>query len=82
MHFGLSFYRAPFPVLVLSFLVLPLTILAQAIDLKLSSLFTDHMVLQREQSVPVWGTASSGAEITVGFAGRPAVPFRSDMPSK
>ena len=30
-----------------------------------SSLFTDHMVLQRNASVPVWGTADAGEKITV-----------------
>ncbi len=41
---------------------------ACAEGLKLGSLFTDHMVLQREQPVPVWGTSMSGAQITVEFA--------------
>ncbi|WP_221032402.1 sialate O-acetylesterase [Actomonas aquatica] len=31
-------------------------------------LFTDHMVLQRDQPAPVWGTADPGATITVTFA--------------
>lgn len=35
----------------------------------LSPLFSDHMVLQREQPVPVWGWASPGEEVIVGFAG-------------
>jgi len=38
--------------------------------IKLSNLFSDHMVLQREMQVPVWGTASSGKKITVTFAGQ------------
>ena len=37
---------------------------------KLASPFTDHMVLQRELTVPVWGTADAGAKITVTFAGQ------------
>jgi sialate O-acetylesterase len=37
---------------------------------KLASPFTDHMVLQREMPVPVWGTATPGERITVQFAGQ------------
>lgn len=37
---------------------------------RLSALFCDHMVLQRNQEVPVWGVARSGDEITVDFAGQ------------
>ena len=39
-------------------------------DVKLASPFTDHMVLQRELPVPVWGWADPGEKITVGFAGQ------------
>lgn len=34
----------------------------------LSSLFSDHMVLQREATVPIWGQASPGEEVVVTFA--------------
>ena len=30
-------------------------------------MFSDGMVLQREQSVPVWGTADADESITVSF---------------
>lgn len=43
---------------------------AQAESLRLASLFTDHMVLQRDQPVPVWGWAKPGQQITVEFAGQ------------
>jgi len=33
-------------------------------------IFCDHMVLQRELPVPVWGTANAGDEIVVTFAGQ------------
>lgn len=39
-------------------------------DVKLASPFTDHMVLQREMSVPVWGWADAGEQVTVSFAGQ------------
>jgi sialate O-acetylesterase len=32
--------------------------------------FMSHMVLQREMKVPVWGTAASGEQVTVAFAGQ------------
>jgi sialate O-acetylesterase len=36
--------------------------------LELPSIFSDHMILQREQPVPVWGTAEPGVTVTVEFA--------------
>lgn len=35
-----------------------------------ASHFSDHMVLQREMNVPVWGTATANSEVTVTFAGQ------------
>lgn len=37
---------------------------------KLPSIFTDHMVLQRDKEVPVWGKADPGEEVIVEFAGQ------------
>jgi hypothetical protein len=34
-------------------------------DVKLPTLFSDHMVLQQENADPVWGTASPNEEVTV-----------------
>jgi sialate O-acetylesterase len=39
-------------------------------ELKLARVFSDGMVLQRNQKVPVWGWADPGAEVTVSFAGK------------
>lgn len=39
-------------------------------EIKLSKIFTPHMVLQRGISVPVWGTASPGEKVSVSFAGQ------------
>lgn len=36
-------------------------------DIRLHDLFTDHMVLQQGTTVPLWGTASEGENITVQF---------------
>lgn len=38
-------------------------------QLQLAPLFTDQAVLQRDQPVPVWGRAASGAVVRVEFAG-------------
>ena len=39
-------------------------------SLQLAGVFSDHMVLQRDKPVPVWGWADAGAKVTVTFAGR------------
>ena len=36
-------------------------------EMKVSGIFTDHMVLQRDVPVPVWGWAEPGEKITVTF---------------
>ncbi|HEX6960933.1 MAG TPA: sialate O-acetylesterase [Lacipirellula sp.] len=38
---------------------------AEAARLALASIFSDHMVLQRDMELPIWGTAAPGAEVTV-----------------
>ena len=40
------------------------------IPCKPMSLFSDHMVLQRDMPVPVWGTAAPGDAIAIEFAGQ------------
>ena len=42
---------------------------AQA-EVKPAALFTDHMVLQRDMEVPVWGTAAPGEQVKVFFNGQ------------
>src|SRR6185503_9817106 len=39
-------------------------------DVKLHSLFSDHMVLQQGVRAPVWGRADEGEQVTVTFRGR------------
>ncbi len=51
------------------FATLFMTVLAQA-DVRLPKIFSDHMVLQRDQPVRVWGWASPGEKISVQFAGQ------------
>jgi sialate O-acetylesterase len=38
-------------------------------DVKLPAIFGDHMVLQRDISVPIWGTAAPGETVTVAAGG-------------
>lgn len=52
--------------LLLCLTVLPLDALASS----LAAPFGDHMVLQRNQPVPVWGSAEPGQPVTVRFAGQ------------
>ena len=47
-----------------------LTATAAHAEVRLASPFTSHMVLQCDARVPVWGTAESGEQITVEFAGQ------------
>ncbi len=51
----------------LSFLLL--VSLARA-DVSCPPIFGDHMVLQRDRAVPVWGKAAAGEAVTVEFAGQ------------
>ena len=39
-------------------------------DVQLPALFADHMVLQRDMAVPVWGQAHAGENVTVSLAGQ------------
>ena len=39
-------------------------------ELRLPSIFSDHMVLQRDQPVPVWGWGDAKEQVTVEFAGQ------------
>jgi hypothetical protein len=37
-------------------------------DVRVAGIFADHMVLQRDRPIPVWGWADKGSEVTVVFA--------------
>ncbi|MDQ8200169.1 sialate O-acetylesterase [Pelagicoccus enzymogenes] len=51
--------------------------LAQA-EVSCPDIFSDHMVLQREKPIAVWGTADPGEKVTVRFAGQEAYVKASD----
>lgn len=44
--------------------------LAANADVAINGVFSDHMVIQREARVPVWGTAAAGEDVTVSIAGQ------------
>src|SRR3954466_14089724 len=51
-------------------LLLPALLLVQLplhAEVKLSKVFTPHMVLQRGMAVPIWGTAAAGEQVEVKF---------------
>ncbi|MGI8785908.1 MAG: sialate O-acetylesterase [Acidobacteriota bacterium] len=39
-------------------------------EVKLPALFSDHMVLQQDERVPIWGWAAEGEDVTVQFRGK------------
>lgn len=47
-----------------------LTPLLSRAEIKLPAVFADHMVLQRDAAVPVWGWAAAGEVVAVEFAGQ------------
>lgn len=62
--------RIPLIVRLLVVLGLCSSSLSAAEKLSLSSLFTDHAVLQRDIAVPVWGKAEPGLKVVIQFAGQ------------
>lgn len=54
----------------LSILLLCSSSLLTAAELRLAAVFSDHMVLQRDKAVPVWGWADAGEDIAIEFAGQ------------
>jgi len=55
---------------VLAVLIVLLTPISSLVALETPAVFTDHMVLQRGKPVPIWGTGTPEAEISVTFAGQ------------
>ena len=49
---------------------LALTAVGCRAEVKLAPIFSDHMVLQRDQPLPVWGAATPGARVEVKLPGQ------------
>jgi len=54
----------------LTIIVLLLVGVAAHAIVALPHIFSDHMVLQQQKPIPVWGTADPGEQVTVTFAGQ------------
>ena len=57
----------PFRTPLVAALLLAVAPLAARADVKVSNLFTSHLVLQRDQANPIWGTAEPGETVTVSI---------------
>lgn len=55
--------------LICSIVLFTFTALAES-AVKVNRMFSDHMVLQRDMAVPVYGTADAGEKVTVSFRGQ------------
>lgn len=55
---------------VLAFLLVVSAATTARADVKLPAIFGDHMVLQQERAIPVWGWADAGEKVTVTIAGQ------------
>jgi hypothetical protein len=51
-------------------LLFSFTVITARADVKLPAIFSDHMVLQRDTVVPVWGWAEPGEAVIVSIAGQ------------
>ena len=54
----------------ITLVLVPLAAATQAEQTRLAAIFTDHMILQRELPVAIWGTGAAGDTVTVAFAGQ------------
>lgn len=61
--------RSPRLLLAVTCLVLSCAASVVHADVRLPHIFGDHMVLQREMPIPVWGWADPGEEVTVDLSG-------------
>ncbi|GAB3241336.1 sialate O-acetylesterase [Hymenobacter seoulensis] len=52
-----------------TFVLISSSLAAQA-TVRLPALVSDHMVLQREQVLPIWGWADAGEQVTISFQGK------------
>jgi sialate O-acetylesterase len=52
--------------------------LSSKADVRLSGMFSDNMVLQRDATVPIWGWADEGEQVTVEFQGKTATAKAKD----
>ena len=69
------FFYSKLHLLLLAALLPAITAVA---DVRLPKIFTDNMMLQRDQPVRVWGWAAAGEAVTVSFAGKTAATMAGE----
>src|SRR3954469_7154527 len=62
----------------LGFLLLFRLLSALPAEVRCPALFGDHMVLQRDRAVPIWGDAAVGEKVTVEFGGQNKTTMADD----
>ncbi|MGB0582468.1 MAG: sialate O-acetylesterase [Limisphaerales bacterium] len=65
-------------ILSLAFIVSVFAPVAALAELSVPHFFSDHMVIQREAAVSIWGKAKSGAKVTISFKGETSVVTAND----
>ncbi len=65
--------------LLLGLLVLGLLAAPGLADVRLPGFFNDHMVVQRDMNVPVWGWADAGEKVTVKLGGQEKTTTADDQ---
>jgi len=55
---------------ILIVLLLGLTSISSFAEVRLAKVFNNHMVLQRDIPIPVWGWADKGEKVVVSFKGK------------
>ena len=58
--------------LVILFALLAGSVRYASAEVRLANIFADHMILQREKPIQIWGWADKGEKVRVGFAGQAA----------
>ena len=58
--------------LVILFALLAGSVRYASAEVRLAGIFADHMILQREKPIQIWGWADKGEKVRVGFAGQAA----------
>ena len=65
--------------LVVSFLVLIVASTLNA-DVKLAKIFSDHMMIQRDKPIKVWGLATPNSKVKITIAGKEVEVLVTDFP--
>ncbi len=77
-HHGLEIFPMKITVRFLAALIfMPISVI-RAAEPRLADLFSDHMVLQCDIPIPVWGAADAGAPIRVEFGGQSKTTLADD----